>query len=283
MKYNFPTTRAVLFMILLLPLLPSCEEDDIYVLSDTDSKEVYGQFYRSLSDFETGTNKFSGEIVTAFSEHFPAYGWSDSVHFAYYAEPLYGDFRDIKGRSNWGNPKMVLDENCDYSTVPAWDFFIRSYDITIRMDSDLKTPPAHLHLCLHDWKEAPDGVRLGRTWKVSTIVDDQGKDLTGDPDWTYYTDNTMRFEKTDRFVFTPGEKRSAKEIDLFGTASEHRTVIGSYSVTGDIYPEPVTISLNMVFPNFKVTMTVLESRFGYIKLHGESEGKSGILELRPLD
>jgi hypothetical protein len=114
-------------------------------------------------------------------------------------------------------------------------------------------------------------------------VDDQGKDLTGDPDWTYYTDNTMRFEKTDRFVFTPGEKRSAKEIDLFGTASEHRTVIGSYCVTGDIYPEPVTISLNMVFPNFKVTMTVLESRFGYIKLHGESEGKSGILELRPLD
>jgi hypothetical protein len=239
------------------------------------------QFYRTLSDFSNETNKFTGILTQGEQWHFKSFPMDDSAHFGKYAEPLYCDYRWDSGESNWGNPKVQLNTNCEiYKHGMRDPFGVVDLDMFIEMDGIPVSPPAHLHLCLHNWNESPDGVRPGRTWKVSTIVDDQGIDLSSDPDWTYYSDNTMRFEKADRFIFTPGEMRSAKELDLFGTAAEHATVIGSYTVTKD---GSGTVSLKLVFPNFTSVLTVVESRFGYVKLSGESGGKRGILELIPLD
>lgn len=280
MKRIFSNSRALLFALLMVPLFQSCENDWMFADSVTGSySSYYAQFYRSLPDFTNGTNKFTGRLDSGNDWHFSDPAWSDEQHFNRYAEPLYCDYRRNSGESNWGDPKVQLDDINLSKHTQKWPYET-DLDMYIYMKGTTVSPPAHLHLCLHSWNEAPDGVRPGRTWKVSTIVDDQGKDLTGDPDWTYYTDNTMRFEKTDRFVFTPGDKRSAKELELFGTASEHPTVIGSYTVTRD---ENGTVKLSLVFPNFTNVLTVVESDYGYLKVSGESGGKKGVLELSPLD
>ena len=208
---------------------------------------------------------------------------NDSLHYAKYAGVLYVDCRDSSGNSTWSNPRLPYIKGYIYiddrtSSPGAFGSVNEKMELIYR--GPLNTPPAHLHLCLRKWDEESKGTRSGRTWKVSNIVDEQGKDLTGDPDWTYYTDNTMRFEKADRFVFTPGEKRSPKEIERFGTAKEHATVIGSYAV---IKETNGAVSLKLVFPKFTNVLTVVKSRFGYIKLSGESEGKKGVLELSPVD
>ena len=288
MKIKLFSSRTALITGLLILVLPACENDHFWVYTEqvhshSDYNVVLKStwFFSNLSGFELGKDPVNKNMAPGGAFHFDR--MNDSLHYAKYAGVLYIDGRDSSGNSTWSNSRLPYKKGYIYSddrnsSPGAFGSVNEKMEVIYR--GPLNTPPAHLHLCLRKWDEEPNGTRPGRTWKVSTIVDEQGKDLTSDSDWTYYTDNTMRFEKADRFVFTPGEKRSEQEKKLFGTAKEHATVIGSYTVVKETNG---AVSLKLVFPNFTSVLTVVKSRFGYVKLSGESGGKKGILELSPVD
>lgn len=272
-------SKTGFLMIAILIAITSCEFDSVIL---TSASKRIANYYPTRLDFEQETNKYAPDkdVVPSGSFH-PGYV-SDAGHFKFYLDKFFVDCRNSRGESNWSDPRMIYSGG---TTINEVDRDVPSpgvyeFELEVYPKDTLPTSPVHLHLCLDSWDENSVGVRLGRTWKVSTIVDAQGKDLTKDPEWNYYTDNTMRFEKVDRFVFTPGALRSAKETDLFGTVEEYPIIFGSYAV---IKKDSGEVNVMLVFPNFITTLTVIESRFGYVKLSGVSDGKKGILELVPVD
>ncbi len=267
-------TKAIFLVILFVIGISSCETDFWAV----DSGNSYKKFYTSRETFEYGMAD-----ITPSSERIIDDGPLGHVLFTFpvtkadhinLIPTIYYDGRDEAGNSTWSDPLVTKDA----SSVTVSDYhegFL--YHIKVNVTKGLNTPPVHLHLCLRTWDEET-GYQFSRlSWKVKSIVDDKGKDLTKDPEWKYYTDNRMEFLKTDRFYFYPGYLRSAKETELFGVNS---MIIGSYKVAKTTTGE---VKLTLVFPNFNTIFTVLESRFGYIKVSGISDGKKGILELAPAD
>jgi hypothetical protein len=269
-------TKTGFLIIALLISIASCEFDSVLLKYGSDQ---FATYYPTRSDWEQETNKYTGEIVDSGAFHL---GYvSDSGHFKFYLSKSFADCRNIRGESNWSDPRMKYTGGTTNNSVTRdAEMATTEFSLEVYPTDNLPTSPVHLHLCLDFWNESSTGVRLGRTWKVATIVDDKGKDLTNDSEWNYYTDNTMRFEKADLFIFTPGALRSAKETELFGTVEEYSDIFGSYSVAGKT---PGQVKVTLVFPNFITILTVVESRFGYIKLSGVSDGKKGILELVPID
>jgi hypothetical protein len=277
MKKLFSAKIGYLIFALVL-VISSCEHDTTVL---DFPKADFSKFYGSRSDFEMEVKGFRDSIFLPGFTHFDPRGFSDLDHVKWYMQLTYADARDSLGRSNWADPAITKDTSLLDWRGRVFDsaVFNLMYQVNVDYVGPLNSPPAHLHLCLTKWNQDTTGARLGRTWKVGAIVDTRGNDLTTDPDWIYYADNTMRFEKTNRFVFTPGEERSEQEIDLFGTATKHPTIIGSYSVKKS---PSGGVELKLIFPKFNSTLLVLESRFGYIKLSGESGGKKGVLVLVPV-
>ena len=269
------------FLLLALMMASSSCEDDYYTVNGVNG---FNRFYTTRYEFESGMwdgYLTSWELSRTGDYHLLFSGPISLEDHLKSLTQIYYDGRDKDGNSTWSDPLLKIDGISASASGVRSGFIDYNFNVNVTAIG-LNTPPVHLHLCLRTWDEGDSWSmeRTGRTWKVSTIVDDQGKDLTKDPEWNYYTDNTMRFEKADRFIFTPGQLRSAKEIELFGTAKDHTTIIGSYSIAKKTTGE---VQLTLVFPNFNTTLTVLESRFGYIKLSGVSDGKKGILELAPID
>lgn len=143
----------------------------------------------------------------------------------------------------------------------------------------LFSPPAHLHLCLETLDESPvPGKPIGKTWKITSIVDNDGKSLANDPDWTNYTDNYMRFMKATNFIYVPGEKRSDIELDLFGTVKEHPLLFGTYSVIED---ESKKVSLKISFPGFEQVFEVVSSSWNKLEIKGTVKSKTGTMVMEP--
>ncbi len=259
----------------------SCETDSI-------SYGVYGAgganfltLHSTYDNFLVGKDTLQPEI----SYFYKGVHLSGGDHVPADFPVAYVDLRFSDGHSNWSDPRLsaaYLYQKIVQGSL-NWMYNISlTYDKYTDYIINANSPPAHLHLCLRSWDENTKGKRPGRTWKVKSIVDDKGNDLTKDPDWENYTDNTMRFEKTDRFVFTVGEKRSKKEEELFGLYPKNDTVYGTYNFGGKSASISSSI-LYLVFPDFKRQLTVVESAFGMVKLSGIEGGKTGILVLEPID
>ncbi len=261
---------VIIFPVMGLSFLTSCEKDQFKLINVNLG---YLVAYKSDPDFKLGN-----PTPTKF-EHTHMQGFNDGHGSPFTSYGYVYDARNEDGWSNWSDPGFLdqsffrFDEYTRAGNYPDQLYF----STTFVVDWTLDTPPAHLHLCLEKWdQEHPQAERLGRTWKVQSIKDEAGNDLTTDPDWENYKDNTMRFEKHQDFVFVPGPLRSAKEEELFGIYPENEKVYGSYSLTKDDKP-----ILSLVFPEFKRQLTIEESDWGHIKLKGTENGKTGYLELGP--
>lgn len=259
--------------------LTSCEDDEIRYGFDSVSEVGFFKLYSTYDDFLVGKDTmnfktlFVGNHFGSGEDHIPS-GFPVS----------FMDVRQESGESNWSDPRLTAlspDVYTESGNQGSWMPYKRYYDERVLYRAEFNSPPAHLHLCLRSWNENPKGTRPGRTWKVKSIVDDNGNDLSRDPDWENYTDNTMRFNKTDRFVFTVGEKRSKKEEELFGIFPKNDTVYGTYNF-GARYDVDY-MKLSLVFPNFTRVLEVTESTFGMVKLRGTEGGKTGVLVLEPID
>lgn len=268
-------TKAIFLVILFVIGISSCETD-FYAVDTTNG---YKKFYSSRDNFENGwaditpnSNMLSGSLMGHLMFAIPITK-ADHINTL---PSIYYDGRDSLGNSTWSDPAVTYDASS--ATVTDYKEGLFLYHIKVNVSKGLNTPPAHLHLCLRKWDEDTWYSDSPLSWRIKSIVDDKGKDLTKDPEWNCYSDNMMQFMKADRFYFFPGRLRSPKELKLFGTESENYMIIGSYKVAKTTTGE---VQLTLVFPNFNTTLTVLESRFGYIKLSGVSDGKKGILELTP--
>jgi len=260
---------VIIFPVMGLSFLISCESDE-YRLNK--SMPGYLVAYKDYNRFKVG---YPANLLVE-SEH----GKTENViHSSPFLTYVY-DVRNWDGWSNWSDPGFVEQEFFkinEYTRVTSFPDFLYSSTTEV-VGWTLDTPPAHLHLCLEKWdQEHPQGQKLGRTWKVTSIKDEAGNDLTTDPDWVNYKDNTMRFEKHQDFVFVPGPLRSAKEKEKFGEYPQNEKVYGKYALSKDLKP-----ILTLVFPGeFKPVLTIEESNWGYIKLKGIENEKTGYLVLGP--
>jgi hypothetical protein len=279
-------------------MLTSCHQDFIVIEKSPSSPDpnLFMSVYMTKKDFSRG----NGMLTRYYQDQTYRFIYDTLLHietdYNYWEgqqiplqnKGLYFDVRNSQGFSTWSKPFLTLTSdngiNLTIDYLPSNQYGFNYFYI---WDGDPTTPPAHLHLCLHSWDENPQGKVPSKTWKVTRIYDDQGIDLTTDPDWTNYEDNVITFEKVDRFIIDLGTKRSQKERDLFKT---EKSVFGTYSVS----KVDDTVVLNLVFPtitgnandvnaSWMSKLTVLASDWTSLKLAGELAGKKGTLELVPIN
>jgi hypothetical protein len=258
-----------------LVFFTSCEVDDIRYDLEPRNGSGFFKFFSTYDNFLVG--KDTVNLQTVFKgDHF-----FQGDHIPHGFPISFVDYRLANGQSNWSNPGSRAAPGLAWSNRDFSDLFYY-YDERTSLLIYLNSPPAHLHLCLRTWDENVKGTRPGRTWKAKAIIDDQGKDLSNDPDWASYTDNTMRFEKTDRFVLTVGKKRTEKEEEIFGTYPKNDVVYGTYSFV-NITAGLSRNKLSLVFPNLTRVVEVTESTFGRVILKVTEKNKTGFLVLEPVD
>lgn len=126
------------------------------------------------------------------------------------------------------------------------DSDLKTYFVTTNYDSvavsGCTTPPTFLHLVLDDLRDATPGTYTfpydsedfavkAKSWEITSLTDDQGQDLTTDPDWECFADNSYTFSKDGRAVYNPGLKFCDQEDpDRFGITG---TLFFRYSVTAE--------------------------------------------------
>jgi len=288
-------------IIFLLYGLSSCEEVTEYYFEDytKSDKADFTQVYWSKTDF-IRNNPIILDIPNQTAKTYTYWTYlgiykyyEDDDYFDYYFyRYIYVEARNKDGRSNWS-----VQNYYDY----YFTYYSRTYHSTVEAEpkgvkdqkgnevdyinlyipnvaSQLNSPPAHLHLVLDRWDENVKGEIASKSWVMQSVVDLQGKSLADDPDWTSYTDNVLEFQKATKFVYTPGEKRSETELDLFGTEKEHKTLTGTYSVKEDASKK---VTLTLGFPKFTQVLEVVESSWTSLTLKGTVKGKTGIMKLTP--
>ena len=220
---------------------------------------------------------------------------------------LHIDARNRDGYSTWSAPKLINDfvvtdkqnpfftlthykwTNSEWKNVDGTDVLtlpashsssakLRMHTHTLyKISVQYSSPPAHLHFVLDSWDEFTPNTRPEKTWEVTKVVDADGKDLSQDPDWFYYVDNRMTFQKTQTFVFIPGQLRSDEELDLFGTLQDHEKLYGTYKFSD--FNAGGDLILTLSFPDFKEDLTVVSSDYNSVVLRGEHKGKVGVVHL----
>jgi hypothetical protein len=258
-----------------LVFFTSCEKDNI----DYEVSEESGS--GSLWLFASYDNFLVGKDTANFQMLFTGKHFFQGDHVPHGIPISFVDYRLANGKSNWSDPRIDV-RSYDWDDYEGGWYFYSYYQGSVSYLINVNSPPAHLHLCLRTWDENPKGTRPGRTWKAKAIIDDQGKDLSNDPDWASYTDNTMRFEKTDRFVLTVGQKRTEKEEEIFGSYPKNDVVYGTYSFV-NITAGLSRNKLSLVFPNLTRVVEVTESTFGRVILKVTEKNKTGFLVLEPVD
>ncbi|MDX9883883.1 MAG: hypothetical protein RBS73_17615 [Prolixibacteraceae bacterium] len=193
------------------------------------------------------------------------------------------DARSDNAYSNWSDYKVNYFhyyEDEDHSSGGFIPIVTTHYNETFKSGIALITPPAHLHMVLNSVDENPVGKIPAKTWEVVSVEDDNGQSLASDPDWSNYTDNLLRFKKTNAFVLYLGEKRTSIENDLFGSAD---SINGSYSVymsnPYDFYSSKDYLSIN--FPGHSEKFEIVYSDWNNLTITGTIKGKTGTLMLSP--
>lgn len=247
----------------------SCVEFDYEF--DVENTDVAFEFvYFTEDGFKRNQSEnYIGEEVRERVANWHKLVWNES----YNVYSVYVDARTKEGYSTWSNPEFEFKFDNDLTPVTE-EAHTHYYNGTVSLSS----PPAHLHLCLESWDEHPVNKVPGKTWKIGSITDNNGQSLADDPDWKYYTDNMMRFQKTSSFVYTPGQNRSEIELDLFGTVQQHPTLKGTYSVAED---QSKKVTLTVSFPSFTENFEVVASGWNSLILKGTVKGKTGIMTLAP--
>ncbi|HCR91961.1 MAG TPA: hypothetical protein DIW50_16230 [Prolixibacteraceae bacterium] len=135
-------------------------------------------------------------------------------------------------------------------------------------------------MVLNSVGENPVGKIPAKTWKVVSVEDDNGQSLASDPDWSNYTDNLLRFKKTNAFVLYLGEKRTSIENDLFGSAD---SINGSYSVymSNPYAPYSSKDYLSISFPGHSEKFEIVESDWNSLTITGTVNSKTGTMTLSP--
>lgn len=265
-------------IILLLYGMSSCyyAMDDYLYSSKSSTPVSFVQIYTDKDNFLKNT-PFVLDMPNQTAKLYN----SGDLSYTNGKSSFYADARMPDGTSNWSNPLVDL-KHIGYdqlSGVTDKDgkivSFLDHYASQLT-PNDLKTPAAHLHLCLDSWDENVKGEIASKSWIMQSIVDLQGKSLADDPDWTNYTDNVMEFQRTAKFIYTPGAKRSQTELDLFGTPQQHATLFGTYSVKNS-----GKVTLTLSFPSFTQELEVVQSSWTSLTLKGTVKGKTGIMTLVP--
>ena len=282
MKNKMKFSRYFIYLILVM-IAPSCKDYffNEFTISPTDNSNSFVQLYGTEEDFikdsplvlDATANVGNEEVQILWDVHYET--WSTTK------KTLFIDARTPDGKSTWSSPKMILD----YEYGQKYESQIKDknnnpvdhkhlYEGSLSITSS----PVYLHLCLNQWNENPINEIPGKTWVMKSVEDVNGNSLANDPDWTYYTDNLMRFEKVSKFIYVPGTKRSQIELDLFGTEAEHKTLKGSYIITTNSSGKAM---ITLSFPDFTREMEVVESSWTSLTLKGTSNGKTGIMKLEP--
>ncbi|NVK29234.1 MAG: hypothetical protein HWE14_14370 [Flavobacteriia bacterium] len=109
--------------------------------------------------------------------------------------------------------------------------------------SKCTTPPTFAHLVLTDIRDITPGTTSfpgltnatysikGRSWDITGLTDDQGQDLSMDPDWECFFDNSYHFTKDGRSIYSPGSKIcDQEEEDWF---DRYQALFFRFSVTAE--------------------------------------------------
>lgn len=262
-------------------------------------------FVLSLSSCDTVSYDFQSNGSTSYINEWPSHVWISKTDSAFlrgqgvasvnYEEKgikiqpdkstrtYFVDARSEKAYSNWSNYKVNYYHYYEdyYSSGGGYIPIVTTrYDELFKSGIALITPPAHLHMVLNSVDENPVGKIPAKTWVVESVKDDAGQSLADDPDWSNYTDNRLRFKKTDKFVLYLGEKRTSIENDLFGSAD---SINGTYSVymsnPYSFYNSKDYLSIS--FPGHSEKFEIVESDWNSLTITGTVNDKTGTMTLSP--
>lgn len=128
---------------------------------------------------------------------------------------------DMRASNGWNNWKKQFGLGVNY-LLTLEDTFVKRKEpgtgegknvyndlYTFITKDDLTGPPAYLHLVVDSIDDFSDGGATFRfqkikKWEVEKILDNNGVDLTNDPDWKCYNDNIYTFAKTGQVQYEPG-------------------------------------------------------------------------------
>ena len=267
-RFNYLKGFLILF---ILTNFVSCYYFDTSMEVDDKSDFAYSRLSFSQREFESNNGWMS--YLYYYDDEGTEFYFSHADMRA--DAVLFVDARRADGYSTWSSPQFAFKYDPGSSKAEFDKIHTHYYKSHITMSS----PPAHLHLCLNKLDEEYY-TSLNKKWKVTSVTDESGKSLADDPDWGNYTDNIMSFKKADKFVFTPGAKRSKIELDLFGNEIEHSVLYGSYSVKEDASKK---VTLTLAFPSFQQQLEVVSSSWTGLTLKGTIAGKTGIALLVPFN
>lgn len=279
--------RGLLFIAGIV-LIWSCDYDVLSEVADYELNEdeaVYGVF-KNNTDFVLNENNFYNQEKTV-----PTSRTTEKGHT--HAEPddfeLVFDVRKTDGWSNWGMP-VSSGEYKEHSLTGSWSnkdkhpfagiditYNYFGYDDIYVYKIEVNTPPAHLHLCLDDIDENPEGEIPTKSWEVEKILDHNNNPLTDDDDFKYFVDDVFTFQKVDKMYIEPGSLMSPDESDYLGQMQGGK-YYGSYTVKAEDDGK-VVVKTNFA-EVFGYTFTVVHSDFEKMQLQFTTgSGKTGNLFL----